>query len=57
MRTTERYACIDCERDMTRAGLVHWAVPGSETGCKCAFCKQRRYCTKYRIQYGREKEA
>lgn len=53
MKIAEVYACVDCERDLTAAQLVHKKVPGSEGSCECGFCHQKRYCTMYRIQYGR----
>ena len=53
MKIAERFACVDCEKNLTAAGLVHKRVPNTEGGCKCDFCKQRRYCAKYQIQYGR----
>ena len=53
MKIVERFACVDCEKDLTTAGLVHKRVPNTEGSCRCDFCKQRRYCTQYLIQYGR----
>jgi len=56
MKIAERNVCIDCERDLTTAGLVHKKIPNTEAGCRCDFCKQRRYCARYQIQYGRERK-
>ena len=53
MKTIERFLCPDCEKDLAAAGLVYKKIPGTEEGRECDWCGKRRYCTKYRIIYGR----
>lgn len=53
MKIAEVFVCPDCERDLTAAQLVHKKVPNTEGTRECEFCKEKRYCTQYRIQYGR----
>lgn len=53
MKTVEETLCGSCKETLDASGLTYQEVPGSQQNCRCAFCKQKRYCTKYRIQYGR----
>lgn len=55
MKIADRFVCIDCEKDLTTAGLVHKRIPNTEDSRRCDFCRQRRYCALYQIQYGRDK--
>lgn len=55
MKTAERAACVDCEKDLTAAHLVHKKLPNTEDVAKCDFCKKRRLCSRYLIQYRRER--
>ena len=49
----ERALCMDCERQMTAAHVVHKRVPYSEGTAVCAWCHRRRYCTRYQVRIGK----
>ena len=56
MKTTEICVCPDCVRDrLAPAMLVYKKVPNTEDMDKCEFCKKRRLCSRYLVQYGRDK--
>lgn len=52
----ERALCMNCERQMTEAHVVHKKVPYSEGTAVCEWCHQTRYCTRYKVRIGKEDE-
>ena len=50
----ERALCLDCERAMNAAHVVHKRVPYSEGTAKCDWCHKTRYCTRYKVRIGKE---
>lgn len=56
MKEVQRYLCQDCMKNLSDAQLVYKKIPGSEDSQECEWCRKRRYCTKVRILYGRDKE-
>ena len=52
----ERALCLDCERAMTAAHVVHKRVPYSEGTARCDWCHKTRYCARYKVKIGKEDE-
>lgn len=50
----ERCLCPSCERDMTAAHVVHKEVPYSQGSAVCEWCHKKRYCTRYKVQIGKD---
>ena len=55
MKTADRMLCVDCLKTLQDAQLVFKKLPGMEDSTVCAFCHRKRFCSAYRIQYGRER--
>ena len=54
MAMIERAICPDCAANLAAANLIYKKLPHTEDMCSCEWCGKRRYCTKYRIRYGKE---
>ena len=54
VKILERCLCPSCERDMTAAHVVHKKVPYTEGSAVCDWCHKKRYCTRYKVQVGKE---
>lgn len=49
----ERSLCSACEKLLTEAHVVHKRVPYTEGNRKCEKCKKIRYCTRYKLRFGK----
>jgi hypothetical protein len=54
VKIIERALCIDCEKQMTEAHVVHKPVPYSHASAVCDWCHKKRYCTRYKVKIGKE---
>ena len=53
-KSVERHICPDCKKILQASGLTYKRVPNTEgSEGSCAWCKQERFGTTYKILFGR----